>query len=82
MYIYMNICIYSLYIYTHIYIGFPGGLVVKNSPANEGDTGSIPGSGSSLGVGHVNPIQYSCLGIPMDREAWWPTVLGIAKSQT
>ena len=80
--------IYEIYLFiyicthTHIYIGFPGSLVVKNSPANEGDTGSIPGSGSSLGEGHVNQIQYSCLGIPMDREAWWPTVLGIAKSQT
>ena len=75
-----------MYIYvhthTHIYIGFLGGLVVKNLPANAGDTGSIPGSGSSLGEGHVNPIQYPCLGIPMDREAWWATVHGVTKSQT
>ena len=45
--------------------GFPGGLVVNNVPVNAGnarDMGSIPGSGRSLGVGHGNPLQYSCLG--------------------
>ena len=78
---YVNICIY-VYTHIHIYIGLPGGLVVKNLPANAGDTGSIPGSGSSLGKGHVNPIQYPCLGIPMDREAWWATVHKVAKTQT
>ena len=50
--------------------GFPGGSVVKNTPANEGDTGSIPGSGRSPGEGDGNPLQYSCLGNPMDRGAW------------
>ena len=51
---------------------FPGCSVVKNPPANAGDTrdmGSIPGSGSSPEVGNGNPLQYSCLEIPMDREA-------------
>ena len=42
--------------------GFPGGLVVKNLPANAGDVDSIPGSGRSPGVGNGNPLQYSCLG--------------------
>ena len=59
--------------------------VVKNLPANEGDirdTGLIPGLGRSLGGGHGNPLQYSCLGNPMDRGAWWATVYGVAKSQT
>ena len=61
-----------------ITLGFPGGIVVKkNPPANAGDlrdSGSIPGLGRSPGEGHGNPLQYSCLEIPMDREAWWATV--------
>ena len=62
--------------------GFPGGLVVKNLPANSGDagdSGSIPGWGRSPGGGHGNPLQYSCLGNPMDRGAWRATVHGVAK---
>ena len=62
--------------------GFPGGLVVKNPPANAADAGSIPGSGRSLGGGNGNPLQYSCLDNPMGRGAWWATVHGIAKGQT
>ena len=49
-------------------MGFPGGSVVKNPPVNAGDTGSIPESGRSRGVGNGNTLQYSCLGNPMDRE--------------
>ena len=60
---------------------FPGGLVVKNLPANAGDVDSIPGSGRSPGEGNGNPIQYSCLGNPMDREAWQATLHGATKSQ-
>ena len=59
--------------------------MVKNQAANAGDVrdaGSIPGSGRSPGRGHGNPLQYSCLGNPMDREAWGATVHRIAKSQT
>ena len=59
--------------------------MVKNPPANAGDarnTGSIPGSGRPPGGGHGNPLQYSCLENPMDREAWEAVVLGTAKSQT
>ena len=51
--------------------GFPGSAVVKNLPANAGgarDMGWIPGLGRSLGVGNGNPLQYSCLENPMDRE--------------
>ena len=51
--------------------GFPGGSVVKNLPANAGDVGLIPGSGRSRRGGNGNPLQYSCLGNPMDRGAWW-----------
>ena len=57
-------------------------LVVKNLPVNAGGTGdvdSIPGLERSLGVGNGNPLQYSCLGNPMDRGAWWTTVHGVAK---
>ena len=60
-------------------MGFPSGSVVKNPPANAGDTGSIPGSGRSPGEGNGNPLQYSCLGNPMDRGAWQATVHGVAK---
>ena len=56
--------------------------MVKNQPANAGDTGSIPGPGSSPGGGNGNPLQYSCLEIPTDRGAWWGTVHGVAKSRT
>ena len=58
--------------------------MVKNPPANAGDItdeGSIPGSGRSPGRGHGNTLQYFCLENPMDREAWWPIVHGVAKSQ-
>ena len=57
-------------------------LGLKNPPANAGDardSGSIPGSGRSPGVENGNPLQYSCLGNPMGRGAWWATVHGVAK---
>ena len=60
-------------------------LVVKNQPANTGDireVGSILGSGRSPGGGHGNPLQYSCLENPKDRETWRAIVHGVAKSQT
>ena len=47
--------------------------MVKNLPANAEDEGSIPGSGRSPGEGNGNPLQYSCLGNPMDRGAWRAT---------
>ena len=62
--------------------GFPGDSVVKNPPANAGDTGasgSIPGLGRSPGEGNGNPLQCSCLGYPMDRGAWQAIVHGVAK---
>ena len=52
---------------------FPSGTVVKNLPANAGDSrdvGSIPESGRSPGVGNGNPLQYSCLENSTDRGAW------------
>ena len=62
---------------------FPGGSVVKNQPANAGDTGdtgSIPGWGRFPGRGNGNPLQYSCLENSMDRGAWWAEVHGVANS--
>ena len=59
--------------------------VVKNPPANAGDTrdmGSIPESGRSPGIGSGNLLQYSCLENSIDRGAWWAIVHGTAKSQT
>ena len=61
-------------------MGFPGGSVVKNLPANVGDTGSNPGLGRSPGEGNGNPLQYSCLENLMDGGAWWAAVHGVAKS--
>ena len=58
--------------------GCPGGSVVKNLPADAGDVGSIPGWGRSPGGENGNPPQYSRLGNPMDRGAWWITIHGIA----
>ena len=58
---------------------FPSGSVVKNPPASAGDEGSIPGLGRSPEEGNGNPLQYSCLGNPMDRGAWRATVHGVAK---
>ena len=58
-------------------MGFPAGSVVKNPPANAGDTrdaGSVPALGRSPGEGNDNPLQYSCLEKSMDRGAWWATV--------
>ena len=62
--------------------GFRHGSVVKNLPANARDTGSIVGLGRSPGEGNGNPLQYSCLGNPMERGAWWATVSGAAESDT
>ena len=44
-----------------------------------GDLGSTPGIGRSPGEGNGNALQYSCLENPMDREAWWVTVHGVAR---
>ena len=64
---------------------FPGGIAVKNPPANAGDaryTASILGSGRSPGEGNGTPLQYSCLEKSMGRRAWKVTVHGATKSQT
>ena len=60
-------------------MGFPGGAVVKNQPANAGDTGSIPGSGRYPGEGNGSPLQYSCLKNLMGRGVWQATIHGIKR---
>ena len=62
--------------------GFPGGSAAKNLPASAGDVGLIPGLGISSGGGNGNPLQYSCVENPMDREAWQAAFSGVSKSQT
>ena len=65
--------------------GFLGGTVVKNPPANAGDStdmSSIPGSEKSSIVGNGKLIQYSRLENSMNRGDWWSTVHGLAKCQT
>ena len=62
--------------------GFPGSSEGKVSASNAGDLGSILGSVRSPGEGNGNLLQYSCLGNPLGRGAWWATVHGVAKSQT
>ena len=70
---------------TTISLGFPGGPLAKNPPANAGesrDSGSIPRSGRSLGVRNGNPLQYSCLENSRNRGACCATVHEVTKIQT
>ena len=67
---------------TSVFLDLPGGSDGIESACNVGDLGSIPGSGRSLGGGHGNPRQYSCLENPTDRGARQATVHGVAKSRT
>ena len=66
-------------------MGFPGGSMVENLPVDARDAeymGSIPGLGRSPRVGNGNLLRNSCLKNRMDRESWWATVHGPAKSRT
>ena len=63
-------------------LGFPGGSDSRESACNVRDLGLIPGLGRSPGEGNDDPLQYSCLGSPMDRGTWQATVHGIAKNRT
>ena len=62
-----------------LFLGFPGGSVVKNPSASAGNMGPIPGSGRPSGEGSGNLVQYSYLGNSADRGAWWATVYRVAK---
>ena len=82
----MNECrvLSSFFFWFHLrkFGGFPGSSDGKASAHNAGGLGSIPGLGRSPGEGNDNPLQYPCLGNPMDQGAWWATVHGVSKSQT
>ena len=71
----------ELYVVVY-YLGFPGDSDSKESACSTGDSGSIPGSGRSPGERNSNPLQYSCLGNPMDTGSWWATVFGVAQNWT
>ena len=60
---------------------FPDGSDGKESAPSAGDLGSVPGLGRSFGERNHYPVQYSCLGNPVDRGAWWTIVHGAAKNQ-
>ena len=57
-------------------------IVLQKPAASAGDVGLISGLGRCLEERHGNPLQYSCLENPTDREAWWATVHGVTKSRT
>ena len=59
--------------------GLPGGSDSKETACDVGDLDSLPGSGRSPAEGNGYPLQYSCLGNPMNRGAWWVTVHGAAR---
>ena len=65
-----------------ILLGLPCSSNGKEPACDAGDQGSVPGLGSSSGEGNGNPLQYSCLENPIDREAWRATLHGVAKSRT
>ena len=77
-----------LYVFSYLYFltavkwkGFSGGILPsgKESVCNSGDANLIPRLGTSPGEGNGSPLQYSCLGDPMDRGIWWTTVYGVTK---
>ena len=65
-----------------VLLGFPGGSVVKDPTVSAGVALPIARAGRSPGEGIDSPLQYSCLGNPMDRGAWRAAVDGATKSQT
>ena len=77
-----NLVTKSLPLLSQQHFCFPDGLDGKESACNAGDPGLILESGRTPGEGKGNPFQYSCLGNPMNREAWRATVHGVSKSWT
>ena len=75
----MKIKLDNFYIVSRTLLGLPGDSVVKNSPANSGDLGLVSGLGRSPIERKGNPLQYPCLGNPMDSGAWQAKVHGVPK---
>ena len=73
---------YNNYIKSFFLVGLPWWLRCEESACSAGDTGLTPGSGRSSRGGHGNPLLYSCLENPRDREGWQATVHRVAKSRT
>ena len=67
------------YMHKHIHVCFPSDSDGKDSAWNVGDIGSVPGLERYPGEGNGYPLQYSCLGNPLDRGTWWAIVHRIAK---
>ena len=63
-------------------LGLHWWLSCKEFACQAGNVGLVPDLGRSPGEGNGNPLQYSCLGNPMDREPWWTVVYGVAKTRT
>ena len=78
IYWYQSTSIWVLIEHIHL-LGLPWWLSSKEYTWNAGDAGSVSGLRRSPGEGNVSPLQYSCLGNPMDRGACWATVFGVAK---
>ena len=78
----LNSWLGSVWTFLELIMGFPSGSDGKESAFNVGNLGSIPELRRSPGVRNSNPLQYSCLENPMDREAWQATGHGVAQSQT
>ena len=74
--------LFSCFCYFQVAQEISGGSDGKESACSVGGQGLIPGSGRSPGKGNGNPLQYSCLGNPVDRGVVWATVHGWQKSQT
>ena len=78
----LNSWLGSVWTFLELIMGFPSGSDGKESAFNVGNLGSIPELRRSPRVRNSNPLQYSCLENPMDREAWQATGHGVAQSQT
>ena len=76
--LYLGLSPYLVYLRVLPRVEFPWWFSSKESTSTVGD-GSVLGFGSSPGEGNGNPLQYSCLGNPTDRGAWWATVHGVVK---
>ena len=72
----------SFYVIQHPLQSIPDGSVVKDMPANTGNSSSIPGSGRSSGEENGNSLQYPCVENLMERGTWWAAVHGVANSWT